>query len=64
MENNNKLKFKKLLNEKTNKLRNLRKKYNDLSQIDMLSSEGNKLDKQINVLTGEIQMLEYVLDKI
>jgi hypothetical protein len=35
--------------------------YSNLHQIDMLSGEGNQLQKEINILEGEIKSLKWVL---
>jgi len=39
----------------------LKEKYYDLCQIDMLSLEGNKLDEEINQLKGEIKAYNWIL---
>jgi len=38
----------------------LRKQYSALSQIDMLSGEGNELLQKINVLRGEVDCLNWI----
>lgn len=45
-------------------LKELKKQHSSLNQIDMLSSEGNKLWSRINLIVGKINALEWVLSEI
>jgi predicted nuclease with TOPRIM domain len=45
------------------KLEELERQHNELSQIDMLSGEGNYLREKINKLKGEIIGLDWVITK-